>query len=53
MSIDPNQILQQSIKPEYLPYFKEWLKSASEKEAKGLQLIGQIYKHQGKNNKKA
>ncbi|EGR27649.1 hypothetical protein IMG5_191880 [Ichthyophthirius multifiliis] len=40
-------ILQQIIKPEYIIYYKDWLNCSSEKERRGLQLLGAIYKHKG------
>ena len=42
------KILEQIIKPEYLKYFGDWLHNASEKEGRGLQLLGAIYKHKGR-----
>jgi len=44
----PHQILQQIIKPEYIRYYDDWLKYANENEARGLQLIGSVYKHKGR-----
>ncbi|CAD8073303.1 unnamed protein product [Paramecium sonneborni] len=41
-------ILRNIIKPEYLNYYKDWIFIASQKEARGLQLIGAIYKYKGR-----
>ncbi|EGR31518.1 hypothetical protein IMG5_107370 [Ichthyophthirius multifiliis] len=41
------QILKQIIRQEYLKYYNDWLCTANEKEARGLQLIGAIFKHKG------
>lgn len=46
--MEPFAILTNIIKPEYLNYYKDWIYIASEKEARGLQLIGAIYKHKGR-----
>ena len=46
--IAPTTILSQIIKPEYQKYFGDWITTANEKEARGLQLIGAIYKHKGR-----
>lgn len=46
--MEPLQILTQIIKPEYLCHYQDWIHMASEKEARGLQLIGAIYKHKGR-----
>jgi hypothetical protein len=46
--MEPFAILTNIIKPEYLNYYKDWIFIASEKEARGLQLIGAIYKHKGR-----
>ncbi|CAD8162623.1 unnamed protein product [Paramecium pentaurelia] len=46
--MEPLTILTNIIKPEYLNYYKDWIYIASEKEARGLQLIGAIYKHKGR-----
>jgi hypothetical protein len=44
----PQQILQQIIKPEYIRFYDDWLHYANENEARGLQLIGAVYKHKGR-----
>lgn len=41
-------IISQVIRPEYQKYFGDWITTANEKEARGLQLIGAIYKHKGR-----
>ncbi|CAD8083757.1 unnamed protein product [Paramecium sonneborni] len=46
--MEPFAILINIIKPEYLNYYKDWIFMASEKEARGLQLIGAIYKYKGR-----
>ncbi|EAS07781.2 hypothetical protein TTHERM_00525130 (macronuclear) [Tetrahymena thermophila SB210] len=46
-SLTPQQILNQIIKPEYIKYYSDWIHTANEKEARGLQLLGAIYKHKG------
>lgn len=46
--MDPNQILQLIIKPEYLHYYRDWINTANEKEGRGLQLMGAIYKNKGR-----
>ena len=45
---DPRNILSQIIKPDYLKFFDDWIENANEKEARGLQLLGAIYKHKGR-----
>ena len=44
----PNQILKQIIKPESLHLYHDWITTANEREARGLQLLGAIYKHKGR-----
>ena len=43
--IPTSLILSQIIKPEYQKYFSDWVTTSNEKEARGLQLIGAVYKH--------
>ena len=44
----PQDIINVIVKPEYLKYYDDWLQTANEKEARGLQLIGAVYKHKGR-----
>ena len=46
-------ILRNIIKPEYQTYYKDWWKGASEKEVRGLQLLGAVYKNKGRKRFKA
>lgn len=44
----PDRILSQIIRPDYLRFYSDWINMANEKEARGLQLIGSIYKNKGR-----
>ncbi len=46
--MEPSEILKLILKSEYLPYYNDWIYTANEKEGRGLQLIGAIYKHKGR-----
>ena len=46
--IDPQKILQTIIKPDLYKFYSDWLDTANERESRGLQLIGAIYKHKGR-----
>jgi hypothetical protein len=48
IGITPQSILSYIIKPEFLKYYGDWMQNANEKEARGLQLIGAIFKHKGR-----
>jgi len=41
------QILEKLIQPQYLKSYEDWYKTASDKERKGLKLLGSICKHKG------
>ncbi|KAM3132373.1 hypothetical protein pb186bvf_015473 [Paramecium bursaria] len=46
--MDPFEILQLIIRPDFVKYYQDWIHTASEREARGLQLMGAIYKHKGR-----
>lgn len=46
--MEPSQILQLIINSEYLHYYSDWIQTANEKEGRGLQLMGHIFKNKGR-----
>ena len=46
--MEPSEILKLIIRPELQQYYGDWIQTANTNEARGLQLIGAIYKHKGR-----
>lgn len=46
--MEPSEVLKLIIKPEYLAFYNDWIHTANEKEGRGLQLLGAVYKHKGR-----
>ena len=46
--MEHDKILSLIIRSEYIKYYNDWIFTANEKEARGLQLLGAIYKNKGR-----